>query len=137
LGAGSGGRDGAKDESALSRTAKSCGPDIPTLISSLRGDDLDGDGGKKARLTKESAKETVKTIRAGNAGIVSATCGELPSCVFLLTRETAGAFDAPGIPCALYVFEGRVFARTRVRTCRGKAKSRHCEERKRRSNPDL
>jgi len=27
-----------------------------------------GDGGKKARLTRESAKETVKTIRAGKAG---------------------------------------------------------------------
>jgi hypothetical protein len=27
-----------------------------------------GDGGKKARFTRESAKETVKTIRAGNAG---------------------------------------------------------------------
>jgi hypothetical protein len=26
------------------------------------------DGGKQARLTEESAKETVKTIRAGNAG---------------------------------------------------------------------
>jgi len=26
------------------------------------------DGGKKARLTRESAKETVKTIRAGKAG---------------------------------------------------------------------
>jgi len=27
-----------------------------------------GDGGKKARLTEESTKETVKTIRAGKAG---------------------------------------------------------------------
>jgi hypothetical protein len=26
------------------------------------------DGGKKARFTGESTKETVKTIRAGNAG---------------------------------------------------------------------
>src|SRR5579872_71164 len=59
---------GAKDERANKRTAKSCGLDIPTLISSLRDDDLAGDGGKKARLTRESTKETVKTIRAGNAG---------------------------------------------------------------------
>ena len=41
---------------ARSWTAKSCGPDIPTLISSLRGDDLAGDGGKKARLTEEITK---------------------------------------------------------------------------------
>jgi hypothetical protein len=45
-------------------------------MSSLRGDDLAGDGGKKARLTRESAKETVKTIRAGNAGDVGSTCGD-------------------------------------------------------------
>jgi hypothetical protein len=41
---------------ARSRTEKSCGPDIPTLISSLRGDDLAGDGGKKARLAEEITK---------------------------------------------------------------------------------
>ncbi|HZR74134.1 hypothetical protein [Bradyrhizobium sp.] len=28
-----------------------------------------GDGGKKARLTRESTKEAVKTNRAGNAGV--------------------------------------------------------------------
>jgi hypothetical protein len=33
---------------------------------------LAGDGGNKARLTRESAKETVKTIRAGKAGTYSA-----------------------------------------------------------------
>jgi len=31
-------------------------------------DDPQGDGGKKARFTRKSTKETVKTIRAGNAG---------------------------------------------------------------------
>ena len=36
------------------------------------GDDPQGDGGKKARFTRESAEETVKTIRAGNAGMLSA-----------------------------------------------------------------
>jgi hypothetical protein len=30
------------------------------------------DGGKKARFTRESTKEAVKTIRAGNAGTFSA-----------------------------------------------------------------
>ena len=73
-----------KDECAHKRTAKSCGPDIPTLISSLRGDDLADDGGKKARLTGESTKETVKTIRAGNAGMFRRTCGDLLVCFFHL-----------------------------------------------------
>jgi len=35
-----------------------------------------GDGGKKARLTRESAKETVKTIRAGKADCKRRTCGD-------------------------------------------------------------
>ena len=40
---------GAQDGRLAKRTAKSCGPDIPTLISSLQIDDLASDGGKKAR----------------------------------------------------------------------------------------
>jgi hypothetical protein len=63
VGAGCDGRFGAFDEWRVKRTAKSCGLDIPTLISSLRGHDLAGDGGKKARLTRESTKETVKPSR--------------------------------------------------------------------------
>jgi len=51
-----------------SRTAKSCGPDIP-LISSPEVMILTGDGGKKARLTRESTKEAVKTIAQGRPGI--------------------------------------------------------------------
>jgi len=46
----------AQDERNDRRTAKPCGPDIPTLISSLRDDELTGDGGKKARLARESAE---------------------------------------------------------------------------------
>jgi hypothetical protein len=51
------------------RTAKSCRPDTPTLVSSLREIPA-GDGGKKARLTEEITKETVKTTRAGKAGLI-------------------------------------------------------------------
>ena len=59
---------GAARRTVLTRTAKSCGPDIPTLMSSLRFSV--GDGGKKARFTEEITKETVKTIRAGKAGTI-------------------------------------------------------------------
>jgi hypothetical protein len=45
------------------RTAKSCGPDAPTLVSSWRA--TADDGGKRAPVTGESAKETVKTIARG------------------------------------------------------------------------
>jgi len=35
-----------------------------------------GDGGKKARFTKESMKETVKTIAQGRPGRFRRTCGD-------------------------------------------------------------
>src|SRR6266850_1545855 len=70
-------RSTASGREMLQRTAKSRGPDAPTLASSLRSrvgptglrqDISAGDGGKQARFTRESAKETVKTIACGNAG---------------------------------------------------------------------
>jgi hypothetical protein len=54
--------DGAIDEGRMLRTAKSCGPDTLTLVSSWR-DYPAGDGGKRAGLTGESTKETVKPLR--------------------------------------------------------------------------
>jgi len=61
----------------LLRTAKSCGPDAPTLASSLRSrvgpTGLRQDLIRKRRwqtspVTGESSKETVKTIACGNVG---------------------------------------------------------------------
>jgi hypothetical protein len=61
----------------LQRTAKSCGPDAPTLASSsrrqvgptgLRQDISAGRRWQKSPVTGESTKETVKTIACGNAG---------------------------------------------------------------------
>jgi hypothetical protein len=55
------------------RTAKSCGPDSPTLESSLAvwrcrpfgrdTPDSQGDGGYQARHTRESAKQPLKPLR--------------------------------------------------------------------------
>jgi hypothetical protein len=55
-----------QDDRRLRWTAKSCGPDAPTLVSSWRVS-------RKRRwqpsmVTGESTKETVKTIACGNAG---------------------------------------------------------------------
>jgi hypothetical protein len=61
----------------LLRTAKSCGPDAPTLASSSRScvgptglrQDISAERRwQKSPVTEESAKETVKTIACGNAG---------------------------------------------------------------------
>ena len=67
VGAGCGGRLCALDEGRAKRTAKSCGPDIPTLIS--------GATRKRCHLRRQespvsgaSAKETVKTIARGVPG---------------------------------------------------------------------
>ena len=49
LGAGCDGRLGDARRAAPWRTAKSCGPDAPTLASSWRKQVFAGDGGKKAR----------------------------------------------------------------------------------------
>jgi hypothetical protein len=77
---------------ALTRTAKSCGPDAPTLASSLRK------SFRKRRwqtspVTGESAKETVKTTARGMPGVSGVTV-VTNSRVFYTTREAAGASSA-------------------------------------------
>src|ERR1700732_1319670 len=56
---------GAADERVALRTAKSCGPDAPTLASS-RWRQLRRRRWQTSPVTEESAKETVKTIAQGN-----------------------------------------------------------------------
>jgi hypothetical protein len=56
---------------------KSCGPDAPTLASSLRNGDVSPNGPDTPRkrwwqespVTRESAEETVKTIAQGRPGV--------------------------------------------------------------------
>src|SRR5882724_10378420 len=61
----------------LLRTAKSCGPDAPTLASSLRSrvgptglrqDISAGDGGKRARSPGRARRKPLKPLRAGMPG---------------------------------------------------------------------
>src|SRR6267142_4917039 len=61
----------------LLRTAKSCGPDAPTLASSLRScvgptglrqDISAGDGGKQARSPGRARRKPLKPLRAGTSG---------------------------------------------------------------------
>jgi hypothetical protein len=60
----------AQDERRKKRTVKSCGPDAPMLAFS-RDNALHcaGHGDNKARFTRESPKETVKTIARGRPGV--------------------------------------------------------------------
>src|ERR1700730_15155736 len=84
LGAGCGGRGGGARRAAQKRTAKSCGPDAPTLASSLRYV-FRRRRWQKSPVTGESTKETVKTIAQGMPvdGVVPVVTN---SCVFLLSH---------------------------------------------------
>src|SRR5438552_6813088 len=56
---------------------------------------------------------------------------------FSILRARLRAQRAPGIPCALFVFEGHRLAKLGRGAARVQTRvSRHCEERLRRSNPD-
>ena len=88
---GCGGRGGALDETRLSRTVKSCGPDAPMLASSWREVILANDGGNKAghRGKREVSR---KPIAQGKPECFRWTC-MLVCAIFLhkLAHEIAGA----------------------------------------------
>src|SRR5712664_467885 len=83
----------------LQRTAKSCGPDAPTLASSLRSrvgptglrqNISAGDGGKRARSPGRARRKPLKPLRAGMPG---------DSGVLVVTRVlsiTTSAHEAAG-----------------------------------------
>jgi hypothetical protein len=53
-----------------------------------------GDGGKKARFTRESTKETVKTIAQGMPGYSGEPVVTTLVCFFIFAREAMGAAGA-------------------------------------------
>jgi hypothetical protein len=65
--------DGAARRAHLTRTEKSCGPDAPTLASSSREASFSGMRVARKPVTRESAKETVKTIARGMPGETGVT----------------------------------------------------------------
>src|SRR5712664_1593566 len=104
-------RSTARGREMLQRTAKSCGPDAPTLASSsrscvgptgLRQNLSVGRRWQKSPVTGESTKETVKTIACGNAGRFR--CTRCYSCAFYQYKCTRGrgcnghpAFPTPSL----------------------------------------
>jgi len=95
------------------------------------------DGGKRARFTGESTKETVKTIAQGRPGVTGEPVVTTLVCFITFAREAAGAW-APGFPCALY-FEGRQMslpASDAIRAARMKRHEPWTSLRAERSNPE-
>src|SRR5579872_5648974 len=85
------------------------------------GDNPASDGGKKARLTRKSTKETVKTIARGMPGVFRCDRGDLSLCAFLFRTQGCGRINAPGIPCASF-FQGAGVWKNSGSPCRGNEK---------------
>src|ERR1700731_3305664 len=94
----------------LQRTAKTCGPDTPTLVSSLRINPRN-DGGKKADHRGEHGISR-KPLRAGMSGVFRwlAVNTRVHTC-YQYAHTRLRVHRAPGIPHALYS-KGRMFWQT-------------------------
>src|SRR5437764_4023747 len=90
----------SQDERSLRRTAKPCGPDAPTLASSLAGSDC-----REATVARKPGHRGERGIsrkplrREGRS--VSANLWRLRSCAFFL-HARLWVRRAPGFPCALH-----------------------------------
>src|SRR5882672_832458 len=94
------------DERRLLRTAKSCGPDAPTLASSLRRHvgptglrqpTSADDGGKQARSPGRARRKPLKPLRAGMPGDPGATVVTTRVLHYLCTRG-CGCSGHPAFP---------------------------------------
>jgi hypothetical protein len=119
----------------LTRTAKSCGPDTLTPVSSWRRQTAD-DGGKRARLTGESTKETVKPLR-GECRVISGVTVVTTLVCFLFCTQGCGCIERPAFPAPSGFIGRDVLAKLGRIASReyGIVSQRHCEEHLRRSNP--
>ena len=77
---------------------------------------------QESPITRESAKEAVKTNRAGKAGLFRRTCGDYARVLYSFGREAAGAHKHPAFP-APSIDEGP-FRQSSGKTCRENAEPR-------------
>jgi hypothetical protein len=83
-------RAAPKTRALIPRTAKSCGPDAPTLVSSF-AKQFARRRWQESPVTGESAKETVKTIAQGRPGETGEPVVTMLVCFYYFAREAAGA----------------------------------------------
>jgi hypothetical protein len=137
--AGCGGRGSGARRAALTRMAKSCGPDAPTLAST--GDDASHHAGMVTTSPVHQGEHEVsrKTIAQGRPDRSGEPVVYLLVC-FLFLHTRLRAHQSPGFPCALFSGGTRFFCITWALSAprdREAVSCRHCEERKRRSNPHV
>ncbi len=108
----------APDERRPARTAKSCGPDTPTLVSRA---DAQASCAMVANKPGAPGRPRIsrKAIRAGKAGMSWPNLWFLPRAFF--TARGPWGRQAPGLPCALR-FRGSVAEHDPGTPCRGTVK---------------
>ena len=93
-------RSTARGRETMLRTAKSCGPDAPTLASSsrsrvgptgLRQDISADDGGKRARSPGRARRKPLKPLRAGMPGDSGVLVVTRVRSITTIAHEAAGA----------------------------------------------
>jgi len=100
------------------RTAKSCGPGAPMLAPSLRGRNLEGDGGYqagtpgRARIRRKPPRRECRNVRR--------TCHDLRACSLPFCTQGCGCVSASGIPCASVLQGARLTHHPGI-SCRGNA----------------
>ena len=84
------------ETSALSRTAKSCGPDAPTLASSRWDDPLTMVATKPGSPGRARRKPLKPLRREGR--MLRLTCGDYARVLSSFAREATGALSTPAFP---------------------------------------
>jgi len=131
-GAGSGGRRGCDGRARLKRTAKSCGPDTPTLVSSSW--EAKASRGRRWPKRPEHRGErdiSRRTIARGVPGDSGVTCMLVCAFYSILHTRPRGA-SAARHSLRPYFGEGgnlRAYLGRRASRDRGSVFNRHCEER--------
>jgi hypothetical protein len=98
LGAGCDGRVGLTRRASPTRTAKSCGPGLPTLRPSSRAYEARERQGQESPVSGESAYRAVKPLR--REGRIAPTMPAVPSPCFFHARGLR-LWRTPGLPGAL------------------------------------
>src|ERR1700730_4235257 len=89
----------------ISRTAKSCGPDVPTLASSSRKAIFADDGGKRARSPRRARRKPLKPLRGECRAFSGVTVVTNARAYYQYTRG-CGRIGRPAFP-APSDFRGR------------------------------
>src|SRR5947209_5474176 len=107
----------SQDERCLRRTAKPCGPDAPTLASSLWSD-------PQATVAKEPGRRGEHRISRRTIAQGRPDCFGKPVVTtlvrFFCLRARLRVHRAPGFPCALLLLEGCLL-HSSGKSCRGNA----------------